>query len=72
MLKFIIKIKLEVSIFKANVIRYKMYEDHNDVVDKMHYRKNGKLQISSKLNDNCKTNIKFGIRNLDNVGINSF
>ena len=45
--------ELKMSRFRAGVIRYKVYKDHDVLVDKVHFPKGGKMQISPNLDFIC-------------------
>ena len=41
--------ELQMSRIRAGVIRYKVYKDHDVLVDEEHFPEGGKMQISPKL-----------------------
>ena len=45
--------ELQMSRIRAGVIRYKVYKDHDVVVDEEHFPEGGKMQISPKLEHYC-------------------
>ena len=46
--------ELQMSRFRAGVIRYKVYKDHDVLlVDEVHFPKGGKMQISPNLDFSC-------------------
>ena len=45
--------ELQMSKISAGVIRYKLYKDHDVLVDEMHFPEGGKMQIFSKLDFIC-------------------
>ena len=45
--------ELKMSRFRAGVIRYKVYKDHDVLVDEVHFPKGGKMQISPNLDFIC-------------------
>ena len=45
--------ELQISRFRAGVIRYKVYKDHDVLVDEVHFPKCGKMQISPNLDFSC-------------------
>ena len=47
--------ELQISRIMADVIRYKVYKDHDDLVEEVHISEIGKMHISLKL-DICCTN----------------
>ena len=54
--------KLQRCRIRAHVIRYKVYKDHDLLVDEVHFPEGGKTPISPQLDFSCTNQERFGIQ----------